>query len=62
MTMRWAVNGNIFAAYLGQVLGPTLRPGDVVGLDNLPAHRVTGLAELMEARGAHLLTLRVTLK
>ena len=57
MTVSGAVNGEVFAAYLGQVLGPTLRPGDVVVLDNLPAHKVAGLAELVEARGARLLYL-----
>ena len=45
------------AAYLSQVLGPTLLPCDVVVLDNLPAHKVAGLAELVEARGARLLYL-----
>ena len=57
MTVSGAVNGDVFAAYLQQVLGPTLVPGDVVVLDNLPAHKVTGLAELVEARGARLLYL-----
>ena len=57
MTVSGAVNGEVFAAYLQQVLGPTLMPGDVVVLDNLPAHKVAGLAELVEARGARLLYL-----
>jgi transposase len=57
MTVSGAVNGDVFAAYLGQVLGPTLVPGDVVVLDNLPAHKVEGLAEVVEARGARLLYL-----
>ena len=57
MTVSGAINGDVFAAYLDQVLGPTLVPGDVVVLDNLPAHKVTGLAELVEARGARLLYL-----
>ena len=57
MTVSGAVNGEVFAAYLSQVLGPTLVPGDVVVLDNLPAHKVAGLAELVEARGARLLYL-----
>ncbi|QKG53328.1 transposase [Hymenobacter sp. BRD67] len=47
----------MFAAYLDQVLGPTLVPGDVVVLDNLPTHKVAGLRELVEARGARLLYL-----
>jgi hypothetical protein len=57
MTVSGAVNGAVFAACLDQVLGPTLAPGDVVVLDNLPAHKVAGLAELVEARGARLLYL-----
>ena len=57
MTVSGAVNGQVFAAYLEQVLGPTLVPGDVVVLDNLSAHKVAGLAELVEARGARLLYL-----
>jgi hypothetical protein len=55
MTVSGAVNGDVFAAYLDHVLGPTLVPGDVVVLDNLPAHKVAGLAERVEARGARLL-------
>ena len=54
MTVSGAVNGEIFAAYLDQALGPTLAPGDVVVLDNLPAHKVAGLAERVEARSARL--------
>ena len=40
------VNGDVFAAYLDQVLGPTLRPSDVVVLDNLSVHKVDGLNEI----------------
>ena len=57
MTVSGAVNGDVFAAYLDQVLGPTLIPGDVAVRDNLPAHKVAGLAELVEARGARPLYL-----
>ena len=57
MTVSGAVNGAVFAAYLEQVLGPPRRPGDVVVLDNLPAHQVEGLASLVEAHGAPLLYL-----
>lgn len=37
-----AMNGEIFQAYVEHVLVPTLSPGDVVVLDNLPAHKVPG--------------------
>ncbi len=57
MTVSGAVTGDVFAAYLEQVLGPTLVPGDVVVLDNLPAHKVAGLAEIVAAYGARLLYL-----
>ena len=36
-----ALNGDVFTAYLDQVLGPTLRPGNVVVLDNLSVHKGT---------------------
>ena len=57
MTLSGAVNGDVFTAYLDQMLGPILIPGDVVLLDNLPAHKVAGLAKLVEARGARPLYL-----
>lgn len=57
MTVSGAINGDVFAAYLHHVLSPTLVPGDVVVLDNLPAHKVAGLAEIVAARGARLLYL-----
>ena len=57
MTVSGAVNGDVFAAYLDQVLGPTLVPGHVVVLDNLPAHKVAVLAEIVAARRVRLLYL-----
>ena len=54
MTVSGAVTGEVFAASLSQVLGPSFVPGDVVVLDNLPAHNVAGLAELVEARLLYL--------
>lgn len=57
MELEGAVNMTSFAVYLEQVLGPTLQPGDVVVLDNLPVHKAAGLAEVVAARGARLLYL-----
>ena len=57
MSLDGALNRNSFALYLDQVLGPTLEPGDVIVLDNLPVHKVAGMAALVEARGARLLFL-----
>jgi transposase len=48
MTRDW------FLAYVEQVLAPTLTPGDVVILDNLPAHKGSAIQAAVEARGARL--------
>ena len=48
------VDHDVFAAYIGQVLVPTLRPGDIVVLDNLGAHRGEDLRGLVDAAGATL--------
>jgi len=57
MTIEEATDSDIFLAYLDQVLGPKLRPGDVVVMDNLSAHKVQGVRERIEAAGARLLYL-----
>ncbi|MGI4831978.1 MAG: IS630 family transposase [Janthinobacterium lividum] len=54
MELDGAVNTGSFAAYLAQVLGPTLQAGDVVMLDHLRVHKAAGL---VEARGARRLYL-----
>ena len=54
LSVDGAVNGDVFAAYLDQVLGPTLRPGDVVVLDNLAVHKVEGLDEIAKKYGVRL--------
>jgi transposase len=43
-----------FLAYVEQVLVPTLRPGDVVVLDNLAPHKQPALQTAIERAGAHL--------
>ncbi|MGH7861127.1 MAG: IS630 family transposase [Candidatus Dormibacteraceae bacterium] len=57
MTLPGAINGATFRAFVEQVLGPTLEPGQIVVLDNLSAHKVEGIAALIEARGCHVLYL-----
>lgn len=52
-----AINGERFRAHVEQALAPTLVPGDVVILDNLGAHKVKGVKEAIETRGARLLYL-----
>tara|TARA_R100000935_G_C2794852_1_gene147700 strand:- start:64 stop:537 length:474 start_codon:yes stop_codon:yes gene_type:complete len=49
-----AMDGEAFLVYVQKVLAPTLVPGDIVVMDNLPAHKVTGVREAIEAAGAEL--------
>ena len=59
------MNGAIFTAWLEQSLAPTLNAGDTVitaaalavGMDNLPAHKIAAVREIIEAAGARLLYL-----
>ena len=57
MTINGAVDGVIFKVYVQEVLSPTLKAGDVVIMDNLPAHKVSGISELIQAQGAKLIYL-----
>lgn len=54
MTLDGAMNGAAFTAYVEQVLVPTLRPGDIVVMDNLPAHKPTAVRQAIERVGAEL--------
>jgi DDE superfamily endonuclease len=47
-----AINGDLFLAYVEQVLVPTLRQGDVVIMDNLRSHKGAGVREAIKAAGA----------
>ena len=51
------MNGEAFLVYVGKVLVPNLAAGDIVVVDNLPAHKVAGVRALIEAAGAILLYL-----
>lgn len=57
MTVNGGTTGNVFRAYVDQVLLPNLRTGDVVVLDNLGAHKVLGIREAIESVGASVLYL-----
>jgi transposase len=48
------MDGPTFRAWLEQFLAPTLQIGDIVGMDNLPAHKVAGVRDIIEATGAEL--------
>ena len=50
-----AITGELFLAYVEQVLVPTLKQGDIVMMDNLRSHKVAGVREAIEAAGASLM-------
>lgn len=52
MTIAGATDTEVFRTYIGEVLGPELRPGDIVIMDNLGAHQSPATLELITARGA----------
>jgi len=57
MVLDGPMNGAWFLAYVQQVLAPTLKPGDVVIMDNLAAHKSMPVKDAIEAVGARLLFL-----
>jgi transposase len=57
MLLDGPMDGECFLAWVEQMLAPTLQPGHLVVMDNLPAHKVAGIEEAIEARGAQLLYL-----
>ena len=57
MVLDGPMTGAWFLSYVEQVLAPTLAPGDMVILDNLPAHKGLAVKEAIEATGARLLFL-----
>jgi transposase len=54
MLIKGAMNGETFLAYIEQCLAPTLRRRDIVILDNVPFHKVSGVDEAIQARRAEL--------
>ncbi len=55
MLLDGPMSGPAFLAYVEQVLVPELSLGDIVVMDNLPAHKVSGVREAIEAAGASLM-------
>jgi hypothetical protein len=51
------MNANSFRAYVEQVLLRCLKPGDIVVMDNRPAHKVEGVGQMIQKAGARLLYL-----
>lgn len=52
MRIQGATTGEVFLAFLRHFLVPELRPGDMVVMDNLAAHKVAGVRELLAEAGA----------
>ena len=57
MTVDAATDSDVFRTYVTDVLGPQLRPGQVVILDNVSAHKAAGVRTAIEQAGARLLYL-----
>lgn len=57
MLLDGPMHGDAFRAYVEQVLVPELSPGDIVVMDNLPAHKVFGVRQAIETAGASLMYL-----
>ncbi len=57
MILDGAMNGDMFTAYVSQVLLKELRPGDIVIMDNLPAHKVAAVRVALKGAGATLIYL-----
>ena len=57
MMIAGAIDGDVFRMWTEQGLCPTLEAGDIVVMDNLQAHKVRGIREAIEGRGAKLIYL-----
>ena len=57
MVVDGAINGNVFLAYVEQILLPTLKEGDMVVMDNLSSHQIAGVQKAIESVGAKLVYL-----
>lgn len=57
MTIAGATDAEVFRAYVSEVLGPTLRKGDIVVMDNLSAHKNAATLALIDAAGAEVMFL-----
>lgn len=57
MLLDGPMDGACFLAWVEQMLAPILKAGDIVVMDNLPAHKVAGVREAIAKKGAELLYL-----
>ena len=54
MVLNGAMHGVAFLAYVEQFLAPALSPGDIVVMDDLPAHKPVAVRQAIERTGAEL--------
>src|SRR6185437_9246141 len=52
MVLDGPMTGQAFLAYVEQMLLPTLKPDDIVAMDNLPAHKIAAVRAAIESKGA----------
>lgn len=57
MSVAGPTEGDVFRVFIERVLGPTLQAGDIVVMGNLGAHKVVGIRQAIEERGARLVYL-----
>ncbi len=57
MAVEGSTNREVFEAYVEHALAPTLQAGQLVVMDNLPAHKPARVRELIEERGCELIYL-----
>jgi transposase len=57
MVLDGPMTGQAFLAYVEQVLIPTLQPGDIIVMDNLPAHKIAAVRTAIAKAGAQLFLL-----
>jgi transposase len=57
MAVEGSTDREVFEAYVEHALAPTLKAGQLVVMDNLPAHKPARVRELIEERGCELIYL-----
>ena len=57
LAYKGTLNGELFLAYIKQCLVPTLNEGDIVVMDNASPHKVKGVVDAIEEKGAYVLWL-----
>lgn len=54
MTILGGTSGDVFLAYVENVLLPLMKPGDILVLDNLAAHKIPAVADAIRRAGCFL--------